>query len=40
MQAGGWKTDHILKSVYRHAQDGKKKELQEFAADYISEAVF
>lgn len=39
MQAGGWKTDHILKSVYRHAQDGKKKELQEFAADYISEAV-
>ncbi len=37
MQAGGWKSDNTLKSVYRHAMDSKKEEMQEFAAQYITE---
>lgn len=39
MQAGGWKSDNTLKSVYRHAMDSKKEEMQEFAAQYISELI-
>lgn len=39
MQAGGWKSDNTLKSVYRHAMDAKQGEMQEFAAQYISELV-
>ncbi len=39
MQAGGWKTDHVLKSVYRHAQEDKKKDMQEFTAEYLQEVI-
>lgn len=39
MQAGGWKSDSTLKTVYRHAMDSKKEEMQEFAAQYISELI-
>lgn len=39
MQAGGWKSDNTLKSVYRHAMDDKKEEMQKFAAQYISELI-
>lgn len=39
MQAGGWKTDNVLKSVYQHAMDDKKEELQKFAAEYIEEVL-
>lgn len=39
MQAGGWKSDTTLKAVYRHAMDDKKEEMQEFAAQYITELV-
>ena len=37
MQAGGWKSDSTLKSVYKHAMRDKKEEMQEFAAQYITE---
>lgn len=39
MQAGGWKSDSTLKRVYRHAMDDKKDEMQEFAAQYITELI-
>lgn len=39
MQAGGWKSDNTLKRVYRHAMDDKKAEMQEFAAQYITELI-
>lgn len=39
MKAGGWKSDHTLKSVYRHAMDSKNEEMQEFAAEYITELI-
>lgn len=37
MAAGGWKTDHVLKSVYRHAQKDKEEDMMKFASKYISE---
>ena len=39
MQAGGWKSDATLKAVYRHAMPDKKDEMQEFAAQYITELM-
>lgn len=39
MQAGGWKSDSTLKAVYRHAMKDKTEEMQEFAAQYISELI-
>lgn len=39
MKAGGWKSDYTLKSVYRHAMDSKNEEMQEFAAQYITELI-
>lgn len=39
MQAGGWKSDGTLKSVYRHAMDDKKEEMQKFASQYVEEML-
>ena len=39
MQAGGWKTDHVLKSVYRHAQEGRTEEMQECTAKYLQNVI-
>lgn len=39
MAAGGRKTDHVLKSVYRHAQKDMKEDMMKFASKYIS-AIF
>ncbi len=39
MQSGGWKTDSVLKSVYQHAMDDKKLEMQKFASDYIKSVI-
>lgn len=39
MQAGGWKSDDVLKSVYRHALEEKNKEMQEFSAEYIEDII-
>lgn len=33
MASGGWKTDHVMKRVYRHAKD--EKESQKVMADFI-----
>ncbi len=35
MAAGGWKSDNVLKSVYRHALDDRKLQMQQQAAEYI-----
>ena len=37
MAAGGLNTDHVLKSVYRHAQKDKEEDMMKFASKYISE---
>lgn len=39
MESGGWKSDTTLKTVYRHAMESKKQEMQEFAAQYITELI-
>ena len=36
MQSGGWQSDNVLKSVYRHARDEEKERMQKQAADYIA----
>ena len=35
MAAGGRKTDHVLKSAYRHAQKDKEEDMMKFASIYI-----
>ena len=37
MAAGGRKTDHVLKSVYRHVQKDKEEDIMKLASKYISE---
>lgn len=37
MKSGGWKSDNILKSVYRHAMKDKEAEMQQFAGEYLKE---
>ena len=37
MKSGGWKSDNILKSVYRHAMKDKESEMQQFAGEYLKE---
>lgn len=36
MQMGGWKTDHIMKSVYRHAQESSVSEAQQKYAERMN----
>lgn len=36
MQRGGWGSDTVLKSVYRHAMNDRQKEMNEKANDYFS----
>lgn len=36
MHAGGWRSDNVMKSVYRHALQDKEMEMQEITANYIS----
>lgn len=36
MQSGGWQSDNVLKSVYRHALDEEKERMQKQAAEYIA----
>lgn len=36
MASGGWRSDGTLKSIYRHALDDRKEEMQKQTADYIS----
>jgi hypothetical protein len=37
MAEGGWKSDAILKTVYRHALKDKKNEMQERAKSHFSQ---
>lgn len=37
MQEGGWKTDAVLKSVYRHAMSDRQKEMADRANTHFSE---
>ena len=34
-KAGGWKTDHVMKNVYRHAQKEKEQEMQMRAGEHL-----
>lgn len=36
MQSGGWQSDNVLKTVYRHALEGEKEKMQKKAAEYIA----
>lgn len=36
MQEGGWKTDAVLKSVYRHAMSDRQKEMADLANNHFS----
>lgn len=39
MRSGGWKTDGVLKSVYRHALSDKQEEMEKKSGDYIKNLV-
>lgn len=39
MEAGGWKSDRTLKTVYRHALDDKIQEMQQSAAAHINKLI-
>ncbi len=40
MAMGGWETDHVMKTVYRHALEEDKKKSQQLASDKLSEVIF
>ena len=39
MKSGGWKSDHVLKAVYRHAMRDKEEDMMKFASNYIDEVL-
>lgn len=39
MDLGGWKTDHVMKAVYRHAMSDEKEEKRKKAAAVIASAI-
>lgn len=39
LETGGWKTDHVMKSVYRHALEDKTKEMKDRVIDHIEELI-
>lgn len=40
MKMGGWRTDHVMKSVYRHAMQDKEMEEQRAAAQKLKKSIF
>lgn len=40
MAGGGWKTDHVMKNVYRHAMDDKKMEFIQKTQEIIENKIF
>ncbi len=40
MAMGGWETDHVMKTVYRHSLEENKKKSQQIASDKLSEIIF
>lgn len=39
MQSGGWKTDGVLKTVYRHALSDKQEEMEKLSGDYLKKLI-
>ncbi|HAU87945.1 MAG TPA: hypothetical protein DCW90_21435, partial [Lachnospiraceae bacterium] len=39
MAAGGWKSDYVMKKIYRHAQVEKAYDMMYFASEYITEQL-
>lgn len=37
---GGWETDHVMKTVYRHSMIGKEKDAKKLASDKLSRELF
>lgn len=40
MRMGEWKTDHVMKDVYRHAMEDKNKDMQRKASDKLKNVLF
>lgn len=40
MKMGGWRTDHVMKSVYRHAMQDKEMQAQREAAKKLGDSLF
>lgn len=40
MKMGGWETDHVMKSVYRHAMEDKNKTAQRKASQQLGNILF
>ncbi len=40
MRMGGWETDYVMKSVYRHAMEDKNKQEQKEAAKRLEDVIF
>ncbi len=40
MKMGGWETDHVMKSVYRHAMEDKNKTAQRKASKQLGNILF
>jgi len=40
MKSGGWKSDNVLKSVYRHAMRDKETQMQQYAGEYLKDVIF
>lgn len=39
MHSGGWKSDNVLKNVYRHALTDKQTEMEKVSGDYIKKII-
>lgn len=39
MTMGGWETDHVMKTVYRHSVDGKNKTMQRKLSEQLCESI-
>ena len=37
---GGWETDYVMKTIYRHAMEENKKDSQQIAAEKLNEVMF
>lgn len=40
MAMGGWETDYVMKTVYRHSLEENKRKSQQIASDKLSEVIF
>lgn len=40
LKMGGWETDHVMKSVYRHSMKDKEEQAKREAAENLRNALF